>query len=82
MTEIKGKYKVKKFKHGGPRTAGKGKKLGKPAKIGKGGKAYLDYLDQETIATLKMISPNRSEAIRTMSKLYKEQISGTPAPDK
>ena len=70
MSETKGKYIVKK-KHGGKRIAGEGKKIGKPADIGTNGKRYQDYLDDETIAILKKINPNRSEAIRILAKQFK-----------
>jgi len=60
-----------KFTHGGKRTAGAGKKIGKPAIIGSNGKKYLDYLDDETIQALKQISPNRSEAIRILASQIK-----------
>lgn len=72
MTETKGKYKVHK-NWGGKRTAGEGKKLGAPAEIGEGGKRYQDYLDDETIAVLAEIDPNRSKAIRVLARKYKEQ---------
>ena len=66
MSEQKGKYSW-----GGKRTAGKGKKLGKPADIGTNGKRYQDYLDDETIAILSKIHPNRSQAIRILAGKYK-----------
>jgi hypothetical protein len=70
MTEAKRKYKTRKLNAwGGLRIAGEGKKLGRPAEvIGTNAKVYGDYLDDETIAALKRISPNRSEAIRIIAK--------------
>jgi hypothetical protein len=56
---------------GGKRTAGEGKKIGRPAEnIGTNPKNYLDYLDDETIEALKKVSKNRSEAIRTLAKQF------------
>ena len=71
MTEIKGKYTIKKSKHpgwGGARIAGEGKHMGPPTIIGSNPHPYQDYLDDETIAALKLIHPNRSLAIRTLAK--------------
>lgn len=64
---------TKKFGHGGKRIAGEGKKIGKPAEIGSNGKPYQIYLDDETIAILAEVKPNRSEAIRILARKYKEQ---------
>jgi hypothetical protein len=69
MSETKGKIKGQ---WGGKRTAGEGKKIGKPADIGSNGKQYADYLDDETIEILKKVNPNRSEAIRILAKQFKE----------
>jgi len=72
MSEPKGKYTVK-AQHGGKRVAGKGKKIGRPAEsIGTNPKNYLDYLDDETIQSLKQIHPIRSTAIRIIAKQFKE----------
>lgn len=60
-----------KFTHGGKRTAGAGKKIGKPADIGTNGKRYQDYLDDETIEALMRIHSNRSQAIRILAKQTK-----------
>jgi len=72
MTEIKAKYTVK-HKHpgwGGTRIAGQGKRMGPPTDIGSNPRRYQDYLDDETIAALKLIHPNRSLAIRTLAKNF------------
>lgn len=70
--ETKGEYTVKGT-HGGKRTASAGKKIGRPAEeIGSNPKNYLDYLDDETIAALRKINPNRSLAIRTLVKQFKK----------
>jgi hypothetical protein len=68
MSETKAKYKVK---HGGTRTPGPGRKIGKPAEIGTNGKIYANYLDDETIIILRAIHPIRSQAIRMAAKQYK-----------
>ncbi len=68
---MKTKGTAVKGQHGGKRTPGPGKRIGRPANIGTNGKRYIDYLDDETIEILKTINPNRSEAIRILAKLFK-----------
>lgn len=57
-----------KVKHGGPRAAGPGKKMGRPADISIGGCRRTFYIDAETWALLP--DKNRSLAIRIAVKAY------------